>query len=416
MLEPVARLGSASSSAQTSEPVSSPAIRLAQAFEPDLMQSIRPSLEVEVRQAVKPSNNEARYRRALAAYEAAHARFEEEKAKPYWARVVELAAGRRGRTVASLGDADFMNDAPPVYDGPAKPNPTDFGLPAVPREPSTIAVVRDFIAAADRLGLRYDLLRENATDAQRSAFETRFKRRYAEVALRAGLTREQILGVYAFETGGRGTHNMQAGIDPVSGRGRQISTALGYAQLLAANSNTVFSTHGELIAQRLEAEGKHEKAALARRLRREVLAIHGRPPEWAEAQRIARTDLGRACHAANLDIDIGPHMQTVKLADTAQSYRDQARVNGMPEGPIPGDVLESMNLAGVFPGFQIAHPALANRLTVNFFERDGYEANPVAGRGRTAAGLRQIMRDIMSGAATRSAGYLELQRHFEALE
>ncbi|HSI03739.1 MAG TPA: hypothetical protein VLC93_04655, partial [Myxococcota bacterium] len=134
------------------------------------------------------------------------------------------------------------------------------------------------------------------------------------------------------------------------------------------------------------------------------------------AQRIARTDLGRACHAANLDIDIGPHMQTVKLADTAQSYRDQARVNGMPEGPIPGDVLESMNLAGVFPGFQIAHPALANRLTVNFFERDGYEANPVAGRGRTAAGLRQIMRDIMSGAATRSAGYLELQRHFEALE
>ena len=380
------------------------------------MQSVRPSLEVDIRGAVALSTNEERYRRALEAYEAAFARFEEEKARPYWARVVELAAGRRGRTVASLTDADFVNVAPPVYGGPAKPNPTDFGLPAQPREPSTIAVVRDFIAAADRVGLRYDLVRANATETQRAAFESRYKRRYAEIALRAGLTREQILGVYAFETGGRGTHDMQAGIDPVTGRGRQISTALGYAQLLAANSNTVLATHGELIAARLDAEGKPEKAALVRRLRREVLAIHGRPPEWAEAQRIARTDLGRACHAANLDIDIGPHLQTVKLADTAQSYRDQARFNGMPEGPIPGDVLESMNLAGVFPGFQIAHPALANRLTVNFFERDGYEANPVAGRGRTAAGLRQIMRDIMSGAATRAAGYQELARHFDALE
>ncbi len=380
------------------------------------MQSVRPSLEVDIRQAVTLANNEARYRQALSVYEAAYARFEAEKARPYWARVVELAAGRRGRSVASLTDSDFMNEPPPVYGGPTKPNPTDFGLPAQPREPSTIAVVRDFIAAADRLDVRYDLLRDNATDAQRAAFESRFKRRYAEVALRAGLTREQIMGVYAFETGGRGTHNMQAGLDPVTGRGRQISTALGYAQLLAANSNSVFATHGALIASRLEAEGRPEKAALVRRLQREVLAIHGRPPEWAEAQRIARTDLGRACHAANLDIDIGPHLQTVKLADTAQSYRDQARANGMPEEPIPGDVLESMNLAGIFPGFQIAHPALAERLTVNFFERDGYEANPVAARGRTAGGLRQIMRDIMGGAATRSSGYQELARHFDALE
>lgn len=400
-----------------SGPVSSPSAepRLVR-LTPDRVEATRPRVAVAVRQTVAPSNNEARYRQALATYETAFARFDDEKAKPYWTRVQQLAQGRIGRRIDTLTDADFMNEAPPVYDGPKRPNPADFGLPVPPREPSTIAVVRDFIAAADRLGLRYDLLRENATSAQRTAFEARYKRRYAEVALRAGLTQEQILGVYAFETGGRGTHDMQAGIDPATGRGRQISTALGYAQLLAANSNTVFATHGELIASRLEAEGKPEKAALVRNLRQQVLAIHGRPPGWAEAQRIARTDLGRACHAANLDIDIGPHMQTVKLADTAQSYRDQARFNGMPEGPIPGDTLESMNLAGVVPGFQIAHPAVANRLTVNFFERDGYEANPVAGRGRTAAGLRQIMRDIMSGAATRSAGYRELKGYFEALE
>lgn len=414
MAAPITRIGSSVAAGPVSSPSAEP--RLASFTPDDVVESMRPSVAVDIRQAVEPSNNEARYRRALATYEAAFARFEEEKAKPYWSRVQQLAAGRVGRRVDSLTDADFMNVAPPAYDGPARPNPADFGLPVPPREPSTIAVVRDFIAAADRLGLRYDLLRENATDAQRAAFESRYKRRYAEVAVRAGLTQEQILGVYAFETGGRGTHNMQAGIDPATGRGRQISTALGYAQLLAANSNIVFATHGELIARRLEAEGKPEKAALVRNLRQQVLAVHGRPPEWSEAQRLARTDLGRACHAANLDIDIGPHMQTVKLADTAQSYRDQARFNGMPEGPIPGDTLESMNLAGVGPGFQIAHPAIADRLTVNFFERDGYEANPVAARGRTAAGLREIMRNIMSGAATRSPGYQELERYFEALE
>ena len=39
----------------------------------------------------------------------------------------------------------------------------------------------------------------------RPASDLDFKRAYAKAALTAGLTRDQIVGIYAFETGGNGT-------------------------------------------------------------------------------------------------------------------------------------------------------------------------------------------------------------------
>ncbi|MFX5340238.1 hypothetical protein ABTD27_19745, partial [Acinetobacter baumannii] len=69
---------------------------------------------------------------------------------------------------------------------------------------------------------------------QRPATDGDFKRAYARVAAAAGLTREQAVRVYSFETGGNGNYDMQSGY---RGPGtRPISTAIGYNQLLTTNS------------------------------------------------------------------------------------------------------------------------------------------------------------------------------------
>ena len=64
--------------------------------------------------------------------------------------------------------------------------------------------------------------------------ELEFKRAYAKAAAAAGLTRDQIVGVYAFETGGNGTYDTQAGVS--AKRPNAISPAVGYNQLLSTNS------------------------------------------------------------------------------------------------------------------------------------------------------------------------------------
>ena len=64
----------------------------------------------------------------------------------------------------------------------------------------------------------------------------------------AGLTRDQIVGVYAFETGGNGTYDTQAGVTPT--RPRAISPAVGYNQLLCTNSVSMLAEHGAALSPR----------------------------------------------------------------------------------------------------------------------------------------------------------------------
>ena len=56
--------------------------------------------------------------------------------------------------------------------------------------------------------------------------EREFKRRYAQEAIAVGLTKDQVVRVYALETGGDGTYDMQSGINPI--------TKTGQADLLGA--------------------------------------------------------------------------------------------------------------------------------------------------------------------------------------
>ena len=58
---------------------------------------------------------------------------------------------------------------------------------------------------------------------ERPASDLDFKRAYARAALTAGLTREQIVGVYAFETGGHGAYDSQAGLSLPARRTRDLA-------------------------------------------------------------------------------------------------------------------------------------------------------------------------------------------------
>ncbi len=98
---------------------------------------------------------------------------------------------------------------------------------------------------------------------QRPASELEFKRAYARVAAAAGLTREQAVRVYSFETGGTGNYDVQSGIE--HGGTRAISTAIGYNQLLTTNSVELVAEQGHGFVSALTGKGR---ATVRRRARR----------------------------------------------------------------------------------------------------------------------------------------------------
>ena len=155
----------------------------------------------------------ADYQRKLAEYQAARDAYEAE-ASAYWSAIAEKRRGRnakrRERQPVMLDD--YVLNQPPVYVGPRRPvNPQGQPEPeATPRPPKVIPVVADLLKAAS------DYFQ---WAPQRPATEGDFKRAYARFAAGAGLTREQAVRIYAFETGGNGSHDMQSGLELVAARG-----------------------------------------------------------------------------------------------------------------------------------------------------------------------------------------------------
>ena len=74
--------------------------------------------------------------------------------------------------------------------------------------------------------------------------------------MRGGLTRDQIVGVYAFETGGNGTYDMQAGLCRTRPGARAISPAIGYNQLLSTNTVSLLAEDGTGFSQRFATRQK----------------------------------------------------------------------------------------------------------------------------------------------------------------
>jgi hypothetical protein len=334
----------------------------------------------------------AEYRRKLKAYQEARAAFERE-AGAYWGSISEKRKGRnakrRERQTITLGD--YVLTHPPVYAGPPRPvNPE--GEPEVPpRERRVIPVVADFLkAAAEHFQFR----------PQRPASEAEFKRAYARTALASGLTREQIVRVYSFETGGNGNHDMQSGLSSSRPGSRAISTAVGYNQLLTTNSVSLLAEQGHDIVKALteKAAGLSGPAhkALDHKLailKRMVAFTRSVPVQWSEHEKLANTPQGWGVHAMVLDIDVGPLLQTHKLLTSVLF----ARAKGYTK-PLSAAELEMMNLTGDGTGLDMVTMPQAMREQVptsNFFQRGGYERNPVAIRHNTVAKLLAVTDERM---------------------
>ncbi len=152
--------------------------------------------------------------------------------------------------------------------------------------------------------------------------------------------------VYAFEAGGNGHYDVQAGLENPGPNAHAISTALGYNQLLNTNSVELLSEHGENFVKALTAKAATlsgpRKAALKRKidiLRRMTAVSKSVPDEWSEHEKLANTPQGLGIHALNLDIDVGPLLQTHKLLNSVDFARRKKFT-----APLTAAELEMMNL------------------------------------------------------------------------
>jgi hypothetical protein len=325
----------------------------------------------------------ADYERKLAEYIAAQQQFEQ-LAQPYWKSIGDKRKLRhvKRRNGEPIVADDYVLAQPPVYAGPQKPvDPAPE--PGPPPARVEIPVVADFLKHA---------LAQYQFVPKRPGSEIEFKTAYAKVAALAGLTREQAVRVYAFESGGNGKYDVQAGLEYERPNAHAISTALGYNQLLNTNSVELMAEHGDKFLALLNAKSASlsgdDRAALATKIdvvRSMIEYARSVPDQWNQHEQIANTPQGLGIHAINLDVDVGPLLQTQKLLDSVAFARKKGLVRGL-----SASELEMMNLTGDGNGFDmISLPQdLREQVpTSNFFQRKGFERNPVAIRNNTAAKL-----------------------------
>jgi hypothetical protein len=349
------------------------------------------------------------YRRRLAEYQQARAAFEQQ-AGAYWSSIAEKRRGRNAkrREHQAIALDDYVLTQPPLYSGPKRPiNPEPSAPEPEYRERKYIPVVADLLKAA---------LEHFQFAPQRPAGEVEFKRAYARAAAAAGLTREQAVRVYSFETGGNGNHDMQSGLSASRPGSRAISTAVGYNQLLTTNSVELIAEQGQEFVRELTEEaarlpGSQRKAMDYKIavLKRMVAVARSVPDEWAQHEKLGDTPQGWAIHAMVLDIDVGPLLQTHKLL-TSVIF---ARAKGYSRALTAAE-LEMMNLTGDSTGLDMVTMPQAMREQVptsNFFQRSGYERNPVAIRHNTVAKLLDVT-DSRMDSNSRLPGAKELAAAF----
>ena len=325
----------------------------------------------------------AEYHRLLELYTAAHRKYESE-ADAYWNSIAEKRKLRVAKRHGNKGVAleDYVLTQPPVYGGP--PRPVDPSAPPQERPPRAyVPVVADFLQSAAK---HFNFA------PQLPASELDYKRAYAAVAVAAGLTPQQAVRVYGFESGGNGNFDVQAGLEHPSPAAHAISTALGYNQLLATNTVELLAEKGDQFVRALELKSAALEGDHRRELERKIAIVKAMvqfsrsvPDDWKRHDELASTPKGIGVHALNLDIDVGPLLQTQKLRDSIVF----AHVKGY-EASLTAAELEMMNLTGDGNGFDMVTmpPAWRDRVpTSNFFQPGGYARNPVASRNNVVARL-----------------------------
>jgi hypothetical protein len=327
----------------------------------------------------------------------------------YWALTDERRDHRRRKRAAQqvFVAADYVAEPPPKYAGPAMPADVakiiDSQRQLEPDKP--MPGVADFLANA----------RAHFGFVPTPTSERDFKRRYASDALHYGLNKTQVVRVYALETGGDGTYDMQSGFHPVTRQGRPISSALGYAQLLGANSINELVKHGEGFAQRLlamaAAPGATSQQAAAWQakadvVRRMLAVARSVPNEWKDYQRLAQTPQGLGIHTLNLDAEIGPWLQVLKLKGIVDTAAKEAG-----RTTLTGGELELMNLAGPRTGLEMMEPVGRTMPTSNFFAQSAYYRNSIA-REKSGAELLKALDDKMD-TCVKKPGSLEFLAAFD---
>lgn len=358
-----------------------------------------PAIAGTVGEAASPQMIED-YRGKLKEYLAARDAFEQQ-ATAYWSQIAEKRrtrnAKRRDKQQVAL--SDYVLTQPPVYTGPKRPrNPAPEAEPETPQpERKHIPAIADLLkAVADH----YQWV------PQQPASEVEFKRAYARYAATAGLTGEQAVRVYAFETGGDGTHKSES----------DRSTAVGYNQLLTTNSVELLAEQGPSLVKSLTQKAANLTGPARQAMDHKISVLtkmveqaRSVPDDWSEHGKIADTPEGWAMHAMVLDVDVGPMLQTHKLLTSVLFARERGFAR-----PLTAAELEMMNLTGDGNGFDMVTMPQQMREQVptsNFFQRGGYERNPVAIRHNTVAKLLAVT-DARMDENSNTAGSKELAAAF----
>jgi hypothetical protein len=319
----------------------------------------------------------AQYYRLLEQYNQAHAPYAA-AAGAYWSSISEKRKLRNAKRARGddLSLDDYVLAQPPVYTGPPKPR-----NPALPSA-APVPVVADFLAAA---------LAEFQFSPRLPQSDSEFKLAYAGVAQAAGLTGDQVVRIYSFEATGNGDYQVEAGLE-YNKHARAITTALGYNQLLGTNSVEIVAENGNKFVDVLRAQAGQlpadRRQALERKidiLRTMIAFAKSVPDDWSEHEILANTRKGLGVHALNLDLDVGPLLQTQKLLDSVMFARRKGFA-----APLSAAELEMMNLTGDGNGFDMVTMPLAWRdkvPTSNFFQPSGYADNPVVQRNNVVSSL-----------------------------
>ena len=297
-------------------------------------------------------------------YVRARQKFDDDSSR-YWRVVIEKRRTRiaKRRNNETVQIDDYVLTQPPAYIGP--PKPANLPPASGPTPPVYVPVVADFVKSAARYF--------NFTP-QRPQREIDYKREYARVASSAGLTKEQVVRIYGFESGGNGTYDVQAGLEYATPRARAINTALGYNQLLNTNSVELMAEDGEQFVQALERKATGLTGPYKKVLDNKIKVVKAMiqfcrtvPDAWSEHDKLANTSEGLGVHAMILDMDVGPLLQAQKLINSVVFARNRGY-----RGVLTAAELEMMNLTGDGNGLEIVmmSQAMRNQVpTANFCKR-----------------------------------------------
>ena len=351
----------------------------------------------------------ADYRRRLRDYTTAWQSFDA-TATAYWSEITDKRRARlsKRRSGHEITFDDYVLTQPPVYNGP--PRPIDPSAPdkppPLPSYMKYVPTIPEMLASAQKY----------FQFAPQRASESEFKRAYARAVAAEGVPRDLAVRLYAFETGGIGTYDVQSGLLNARPGAKPLSAAIGYNQLLITYTMHLLADQGEDFVRALHAKaaglaGNQREAMNAKIavLRRMIAFARTVPNDWNSQEKLGETQQGWGVQPLLLDIDVGPLLQARKLTGSiryarARGYRD----------PLTAAELQMMNLTGDGSGLDIITmpQAMRERVpTANFFQRRGYERNSVASRNNTVAKLLAVT-DARMDAAVQQPGARELAASF----